>query len=67
MMRSRRHVLRIGGGLLAGLAVPRLALADGGPVEIRMQGNTDGSHVWFDPVGTHVQPGQTMTLHANVR
>jgi plastocyanin len=59
-MISRRHMLQIGGGLLAGLAVPRLALADGRPVEIRMQGNTDGSHVWFDPVGIHLQPGQTI-------
>ena len=26
-----------------------------------MQGNTDGSHVWFDPVGIHLQPGQSIT------
>ncbi|RDI51384.1 copper binding plastocyanin/azurin family protein [Microvirga subterranea] len=25
-----------------------------------MQGNTDGSQVWFDPVGLHVEPGQTI-------
>ena len=58
-MISRRHILRTGGGLLAGLAWPRLLLANQ-PVEIRMQGNSDGSHVWFDPVGLHVQPGQTV-------
>lgn len=45
--------------LLAGLAGPQLSLA-GEPVEIRMQGNTDGSHVWFDPVGLRVKPGQTI-------
>jgi plastocyanin len=56
-MISRRHVLRIGGGFLAGLAWPRLSLASE-QVEIRMQGNTDGSHVWFDPVGLRVEPGQ---------
>jgi plastocyanin len=56
---SRRHVLRTGGWVLAGLAAPRLPLA-GEPVEIRMQGNTDGSHVWFDPVGLRVEPGQTI-------
>jgi plastocyanin len=57
---SRRQVLRIGGGiLLAGPARPRLILA-GEPVEIRMQGNTDGSHVWFDPVGLRIEPGQTV-------
>ena len=32
----------------------------GRPVEIRMQGNADGSHVWFDPIGLHIQPGQTI-------
>jgi plastocyanin len=25
-----------------------------------MQGNTDGSHVWFDPVGLRVEPGQAI-------
>ncbi|UVF18292.1 hypothetical protein HPT29_017475 [Microvirga terrae] len=59
MSPSRRHVLRIGGGLLAGLAWSRLARADE-PVEIRMQGRADGSHVWFDPVGLHVEPGRTI-------
>ena len=58
-MISRRHVLRTGGALLAGLAWPRPPLA-AEAVEIRMQGNTDGSHVWFDPVGLHVEPGQTI-------
>jgi plastocyanin len=58
-MISRRSVLQIGGGLLAGLAGPRLPLA-GEPAEIRMQGNPDGSHVWFDPVGLRVEPGQTI-------
>lgn len=59
MMPSRRHILRIGGGLLAGHAFPRLPLA-GEPVEIRMQGNADGSQVWFDPVGLHVEPDQAI-------
>jgi plastocyanin len=30
------------------------------PVVIGMRGNSDGSHVWFDPVGLHIRPGQTM-------
>lgn len=59
MMSSRRRILQIGGGLLAGLAWPQLALADE-PVEIRMQGNIDGSHVWFNPIGLHIKPGQTI-------
>ena len=58
-MVSRRNFLRIGGGLLAGLAAPQLPLA-AEAVDIRMQGNTDGSHVWFDPVGLRIRPGQTI-------
>jgi len=58
-MISRRHILQTGGALLAGLASPRLLLA-GEPVEIRMQGNADGSHVWFDPLGLRIKPGQTI-------
>jgi plastocyanin len=58
-MTSRRQILQIGGGFLAGLSLPRLASA-AEPVEIRMQGKADGSHVWFDPVGLRVQPGQTI-------
>ena len=59
MTTSRRQILQIGGGLLAGLSLPRLAVAEE-PVEIRMQGNADGSHVWFDPVGLRIEPGQTI-------
>jgi plastocyanin len=58
-MVSRRHILQIGGVVLAGLASPRISHATE-PVEIRMQGNADGSHVWFDPVGLHVESGQTI-------
>jgi plastocyanin len=58
-MPSRRHVLRIGGGLLAGFATLRLPLA-AEPAEIRMRGNADGSDVWFDPVGIRIEPGQTV-------
>jgi len=55
----RRDILRIGGGLLAGLALPWRPLA-AGAVEIRMQGNADGSHVWFDPMGLRIEPGQAV-------
>src|SRR3954470_13777748 len=55
-----RHVLRIGGGvLLPGSLLPRPA-ASAEVVEIGMQGNADGSKVWFDPMGVLVQPGQTI-------
>ncbi|MEE1611278.1 plastocyanin/azurin family copper-binding protein [Microvirga sp. CF3016] len=59
MRPSRRHVLQIGGGVLAGLVWPRPAFA-AEPVEILMGGKADGSHVWFDPVGLHVEPGRTI-------
>ena len=59
MTATRRDVLKVGGGILASLGVPAVAVASG-PVEIRMQGNADGSHVWFDPVGLRVAPGQTI-------
>ena len=59
-MVSRRHVLQIGGGFLAGLTWSRSALAAGDVVEIRMQGNADGSQVWFDPIGVLVRPGQPL-------
>ena len=58
-MISRRNILRIGGGLLAGLSLTRPSDA-GETVEIRMQGNADGSRVWFDPIGLHIRPGQTL-------
>ncbi|MFC5486510.1 hypothetical protein [Microvirga aerilata] len=58
-MISRRHILRTGGALLASLASPRLPLA-AAAVEIRMVGNADGSQVWFDPIGLHVEPSRTI-------
>src|SRR5215218_8133735 len=59
-MLTRRHILRIGGGIfLAGSLSPRLAAA-ADVVEVGMQGNADGSKVWFDPIGVLVQPGQTI-------
>lgn len=57
---TRRQVIGGGGGVLAALVVGPAAGGAGDPVEIVMQGNDDGSHVWFDPVGVHVRPGQTI-------
>jgi plastocyanin len=34
--------------------------ADADVVEIRIRASADGSHAWFDPVGVHVRPGQTI-------
>jgi plastocyanin len=59
MILTRRRVLEAGGGILAGL-LAKPATAAVGPLEIAMQGKHDGSHVWFDPIGLHVKPGQTV-------
>jgi plastocyanin len=59
MILTRRRVLKAGGGILAGL-LAKPATAAVGPLEIAMQGKHDGSHVWFDPIGLHVKPGQTV-------
>jgi plastocyanin len=56
---TRRRVLRIGGVILAGLAGTAPGRA-GGAAEIAMRGNEDGSDVWYDPIGLHVRPGQTI-------
>jgi len=63
---SRRAFITAGGLALAGLAVPRARAA--APVEIGMMSDTLGTAVWFDPIGVHVRPGQTVrfTVHANV-
>src|SRR5262245_23142182 len=57
---ARRQILRVGGGILASLASPLASGRAEDVVEIHMQGNPDGSKVWFDPVGIFVQQGQTI-------
>ena len=58
MILTRRRMMEAGGGILAGFIVGRAAAAD--VVDIVMRGRADGSHVWFDPTGVHIQPGQTV-------
>jgi len=59
-MISRRRILQTGGGLTAALLLgPRVARA-ADAIEIVMGGRPDGSHVWFDPIGLHIEPGQTI-------
>ena len=60
MTLTRRRVLGAGGGLAAALSLSSLAVWGGEIVEIKMQGNEDGSHVWFDPIGILIKPGQTI-------
>lgn len=48
-------------GFLAGAAaVLAIPVRAEGPVEIVMQGDTGGAHVWFDPAGLLVPPGATV-------
>lgn len=58
-MITRRKLVGAGGVFLAALATRRAA-GQTAPVDIRMQGNSDGSHVWYDPVGLHIEPGRTV-------
>ena len=60
MILSRRNVLRIGGGFLAGLPLGMAPAFGAEAVDIAMSGNKDGSRVWFEPVGVLVRPGQTL-------
>jgi plastocyanin len=59
-MISRRWILRTGGGLTAALLFGPKTVRAADPIEIVMGGRPDGSHVWFDPIGLHVEPGQTV-------
>ena len=59
-MLTRREILTAGGGLAAALSLPFKASGASEIVEIRMGGREDGSHVWFDPIGILIKPGQTI-------
>lgn len=58
MIVTRRQMIVVAGTFLAGIA-HRPATA-GARYDIAMRGNADGSRVWFDPVGLHVEPGSTV-------
>ena len=59
-MPTRRHLLQAGGGLVAALAFPPLAVGASRTVEISMQGRDNGAHVWFDPIGIRIEAGQSI-------
>lgn len=59
-MTTRREILMGGGGILAAASLASLTVRAAEPTEIRMQGRPDGSHVWFDPIGIRIMPGQTI-------
>lgn len=60
MMLTRRHLIGGGGSLVAVFLTGSAATATDDIVEVTMQGTSGGTHVWFDPVGLHVRPGQTV-------
>lgn len=60
MIITRRRAIEAGGGFLAALLVRPAAATSGKIVDIVMHGTTSGSHVWFDPIGIHIEPGQTV-------
>src|SRR5258708_13326306 len=59
-MVTRRRILRVGAGLLAGAALLRSSssAAAAEPVEIRIMSDPAGSKVHFDPIGILIEPGQ---------
>jgi plastocyanin len=59
MILTRRRTLELGGGFLAVFLCGRAAPA-GDIIDVDMQGDAGGAHVWFDPVGLRVEPGQTV-------
>jgi plastocyanin len=54
---TRRRALEVGGGFLAGFAASTRGLG-AETLDIVMAGSSNGSHVWYSPVGVHVPPGQ---------
>jgi plastocyanin len=67
---SRRGAIRTGGLLLAGwtLGTMRGMAASDAPVIVRLQSDTLGTEVGYDPIGLHIAPGTTVRwiLEANV-
>jgi plastocyanin len=59
-MLNRRRLIQAGGGLLAASLIRPSWVAATDIIEVAMQGRADGSHVWFDPMGLRVMPGQTV-------
>ncbi|WP_432284781.1 plastocyanin/azurin family copper-binding protein [Aminobacter sp. BA135] len=60
MIVTRRRMIEAGGGFFLAALLTRPALPAGAVVDIEMHGRDDGAHVWFDPIGIHVEPGQTI-------
>lgn len=64
-MLTRRSILQVGGITLAAFAVRPLVALGADTIDLAMTGRPDGSDVWFDPIGIHIQPGQTLRWSNN--
>lgn len=61
MIVTRRRMIEAGGGFFLAALVARQAFAaSSDTVDVEMHGKDDGAQVWFDPVGIHIKPGQTI-------
>jgi plastocyanin len=59
IMLTRRDFIAAGGLAIAGFAGPRVSRA-AGIIEIHMRNDASRVKSWFDPVGVHIMPGQTV-------
>lgn len=60
MRLTRRGVIGLGGGAFAALSLPPVTASAAEVIDIAMAGRADGSRVWFDPLGIHVEAGQSV-------
>ena len=59
-MLTRRNILQVGGVTLAAFVLRPAITFGADTIDLAMTGRPDGSDVWFDPIGIHIQPGQTL-------
>jgi plastocyanin len=60
MIVTRRRMIEAGGGFFLAALLAKPAFSAGTIIDVEMHGKDDGAHVWFDPVGIHVEAGQTI-------
>ncbi|MEO5321818.1 plastocyanin/azurin family copper-binding protein [Mesorhizobium sp. CC13] len=60
MIVTRRTIIEAGGGFFLAALLARPAAAAGNVVDLEIRGKDDGAHVWFDPIGIRIEPGQTL-------
>jgi plastocyanin len=58
-MLTRRHFIGAGGLVLAELTLPR-PLRAANVIEVHMRNDASRVKSWFEPVGIHIMPGQTV-------